>query len=276
MDNRAKLVSTLESIPDAFEVPKFEMPAPLATSDLVIPDAFEVPKFEMPAPLVTLDLMIPDAFEVPKFEMPTPLVTLDLMIPDAFEVPKFEMPTPLVTLDLVIPDAFEIPKFEMADPLVNRDIWALGAFDIPKNVGSHPDVLGRFDGQVTFEGLARCTRPLFADGYYSLAVEKSCVYVENLVKQLSGLSGKYGADLMKKAFSVHNPLIKLNAGETDSDRDEQRGYMELFAGLMAAARNPRAHSHDWVDPPEVALELITIANHLVRRISMGAVSRSVT
>ena len=136
------------------------------------------------------------------------------------------------------------------------------------------DLLGSFDNQVTSAGLVRYTRALFADGHYSVAVEKAFVYVENLVKQQSGLSDKHGSSLMKTVFSLHNPLIRLNAGVTDSDRDEQLGYMEIFAGVMTGIRNPRAHSHNWIDEPGEALALLVVANHLVRTILMATSSRN--
>ena len=142
------------------------------------------------------------------------------------------------------------------------------------DVGQRHDYLRSFDNQITSTGLVRCTRALFADGHYSVAVEKALVYLENLVKQQSGLSGKHGSRLMKTVFSVHNPLIKLNAGVTESDRDEQIGYMEFIAGVMTGIRNPRAHSHNWVDEPETALELLVVVKHLTRRILMAASSQN--
>ena len=144
----------------------------------------------------------------------------------------------------------------------------------PLDVCRNHDLLDSFDNQVTFTGLIQCTRALFADGHYSVAVEKAFVYVEYLVKQRSGLSGKYGSNLMQTVFSVHNPLISLNAGATDSDRDEQLGYMDVFAGAMTGIRNPRAHSSNWVDEPKETLELLAFANHLVRKVLMGASSRN--
>ena len=141
-------------------------------------------------------------------------------------------------------------------------------------VRHHHDLLGSFDNQITFTGLVRCTRALFADGHYSVAVEKAFVYVENLVKQRSGLSSKYGSNLMETVFSMHNPLISLNAGVTDSERDEQLGYMEVFAGAMTGIRNPQAHAHDWIDEPKEALELLVFANLLVRKILMATSSRN--
>ena len=42
--------------------------------------------------------------------------------------------------------------------------------------------------------------------------------------------------------------------------------MDIFAGVMAGIRNPRAHEHELEDEPEVALELIILANHLMRKL----------
>ena len=135
------------------------------------------------------------------------------------------------------------------------------AFDPPLD-GS----LVSFDRLITFRDLSRRTRTLFADGHYAASVERAFIYVENLVKTRSGLSGKYGAKLMRTVFSANDPFIALNARTTDSDRDEQLGYMDIFAGSMTGIRNPRAHESDWYDSAEEALELLVIANHLVRKI----------
>ena len=129
------------------------------------------------------------------------------------------------------------------------------------------NLLDWFDNQITNSGLVSCTRQLFADGHYSMAVLKAFLYVENLVQDLSGLPDKDGADLMKTVFSVKDPVVRLNAFRNKSDRSQQLGYMEIFAGAMTGIRNPRAHEHDWYDDPDEALELLVFANHLIRMIS---------
>ena len=72
---------------------------------------------------------------------------------------------------------------------------------------------------------------------------------------------------MRAAFSANSPLLYLNSLQSESDRNEQRGYMDLFAGAMTGIRNPRAHEHDIEDDPQVALELLVIANHLMRKLN---------
>ena len=45
--------------------------------------------------------------------------------------------------------------------------------------------------------------------------------------------------------------------------------MDIFAGVMAGIRNPRAHEHEIADDAEVALEMLIIANHLMRKLDQA-------
>lgn len=127
-------------------------------------------------------------------------------------------------------------------------------------------VLDRFDDVVTSEALRSVSRQLFADGHYARAVEEALKCMNNEVKQKSGISGQDGASLMRKAFSVNSPTLCMNDFQSNSDRDEQLGYMDIYAGAMTGIRNPRAHEHGLEDDSDVALELLTLANHLMRRL----------
>ena len=71
---------------------------------------------------------------------------------------------------------------------------------------------------------------------------------------------------MRRTFSANKPKLRFSDLKTTSESDEQRGYMELYAGAMTGIRNPRAHEHDLEDDPRVALELLTFANHLMRKL----------
>lgn len=121
---------------------------------------------------------------------------------------------------------------------------------------------------VTDSGLQKKTEKLFRDGHHARAVEEAYKYLDNIVKKAAKPSDKKltGAPLMQKAFSADNPLLKINAGETQSENDEQKGYLQIFAGSMTGIRNPRAHESDWEDNEERAIELLTLANHLVIRV----------
>ena len=51
--------------------------------------------------------------------------------------------------------------------------------------------------------------------------------------------------------------------QTQSDKDEQKGFMMLFSGAVAGLRNPRAHTF-MQDDPERALEFIAFVSLLAK------------
>lgn len=129
-----------------------------------------------------------------------------------------------------------------------------------------PNHLARFDRLVTSSPLRTASRTLFADQHYARAVEEAFKRLNNEVKYKSGLVDSDGEGLMRTVFSVDSPILRLNDLHSTSEKDEQRGYMNIFAGVMAGIRNPRAHEDSLRDEEDVALELLTVANHLMRRL----------
>jgi uncharacterized protein (TIGR02391 family) len=129
-----------------------------------------------------------------------------------------------------------------------------------------------FSSVVTDTGLRLATGRLYADGHYARAVEEGMKYVSEQVRRRTGLQIN-GTALMETAFGPKAPLLQLNDLKTQSDEDEQRGFMLIFSGSVAAIRNPRAHRHGHEDSPEVALELLGWANHLSRLIGSARLKR---
>ena len=138
--------------------------------------------------------------------------------------------------------------------------------------GDYP-LIRVFDEMVTSPDLIEVSRQLFTDGHYAMAVEKAFVCLNNRVKEKSVLNDKDGADLMRMAFSANSPVLALNSFQSQSEKNEQQGYMEIFAGTMIGIRNPRVHEHTLEDEPEVALELLVLANHLMRIVDNSSLSR---
>ncbi len=123
-----------------------------------------------------------------------------------------------------------------------------------------------FDELITSEPLRDASGSLFRDRHYARAVEEAFKCLNNAVRDKSRLLNRDGAALMRQAFSVNSPTIKLSNLLTQSERDEQQGYMDIFAGAMTGIRNPRAHDHQLADEPEAALEMLLLANHLMRKL----------
>lgn len=102
---------------------------------------------------------------------------------------------------------------------------------------------------------------LFKNGHYREAIFRACLALNEAVQQRSGRTEHDGNKLMMEVFSPKAPILQFA-----SHPDEQMGYMWLFAGVMMAIRNPRAHhlgeSED-LDSNE-ALEIIAMISALYR------------
>ena len=131
-----------------------------------------------------------------------------------------------------------------------------------------------FDELITCKEICDVSRTLFCDQHYARAVEEAFKCLNNLTKEKSGMTNKDGADLMNQVFSANNPILRLNKFGSKSEKDEQLGYMQIYAGSMTGIRNPRAHEHDLRDDPKVALELLVIANHLMRKLDSATQSQT--
>ena len=132
--------------------------------------------------------------------------------------------------------------------------------------GQKKEHLQLFDKLITDSGLRLSSRRLFADGHYAIAVEQAFRYLDKTVRENQELPTSTVSALMQQAFSPNNPSLKFNALQTLSERDEQKGYMEMLAAAMTGIRNPRAHEPFLSDSPDVALELLVMANHFLRRV----------
>ena len=111
-------------------------------------------------------------------------------------------------------------------------------------------------------------RQRFEKGFYGDAVEAVYKEVNSVVKSIVRDSdGREldGAGLMTTAFSANDPIIKLTALETETDRNLQQGYMQIMAGAMTGIRNPKAHGN-LSSTPRKALHLICLASLLMHKI----------
>lgn len=86
----------------------------------------------------------------------------------------------------------------------------------------------------------------FESGHYADAVESTFKHINNRVKNIykeaAGVEMD-GVPLMRKAFTITNPIILLDDLDTASGKNIQQGYMDMFAGSIAAIRNPKAHDN---------------------------------
>ena len=123
--------------------------------------------------------------------------------------------------------------------------------------GAHPDVL------------AFCKAELIQKNYFH-AVFEATKSVADKIRSMSGLTGD-GAALVDQAFGLGQagmPFLALNRLQTETERDEQKGLMNLIKGMFGAFRNVTAHAPkiSWTVTEQDALDLLTIASLIHRRL----------
>jgi len=126
-------------------------------------------------------------------------------------------------------------------------------------------ILAAYSGLDLHPAIATVSNDLYKNGHYAQAVEAAAKEIERLVKEKSGMPDKYGSSLMQHVFSSNSPKLKFNSLSSQSDKDEQQGFMYLYTGAVMAIRNPRAHENR-IDAPEEALEYIAFISLLAKRL----------
>ena len=116
--------------------------------------------------------------------------------------------------------------------------------------------------------ISNIAKERFDNGYFADAVEAAFKEVNVRVKKIVKYKTESefdGATLMKNAFSVNNPIIKIGDLSNETGRNVQQGYMEMFAGAMTGIRNPKAHNNQTITQSD-AIRKLHFASMLMYKI----------
>lgn len=117
--------------------------------------------------------------------------------------------------------------------------------------------------------LAFCRAELLQANYFH-AVFEATKSVADKIRKKSGLAGD-GSELVDKAFGLGKaamPFLAFNTLQSETERSEHNGLMNLMKGMFGAFRNVTAHVPKvlWAISEQDALDLLTIASLLHRRL----------
>ena len=155
-----------------------------------------------------------------------------------------------------------------------RSVLALPAprmLALPSPTAEASEPASVFARLVTEPEIHDVSSDLFVSGHYNLAVAEAYKAVDKYIADRVPALQQSGTTLMEQVFSPTAPHLKWSGMETPSEVDEQKGYHRLYAGAMLGIRNPTTHEFNWVDEPELALELIVFAQHLLRKAKLAEV-----
>ncbi len=138
------------------------------------------------------------------------------------------------------------------------------------NIGRNSG-LGNYD---LHSAIKNVVHKKYEDRYYADAVESAFKEVIKRVKEyVNPKIGKEldGDGLMNHAFGCDGkePIIKFNSLRTREEKDEQRGLMFLFKGIVGI-RNRKVHENVILSDPYRALEYLALASLLIRLIEEHA------
>lgn len=128
----------------------------------------------------------------------------------------------------------------------------------------HPDVL-RY-----------CKEELVVDNYF-YAVFEATKSVAEKVRSKTGLTTD-GAALVDEAFSFKSvPHLALNTLQTESEKSEQKGFMNLLKGLFGTFRNTTAHAPKimWSIEEEDALDILSLVSLVHRRLDKAIEAKKI-
>ena len=116
------------------------------------------------------------------------------------------------------------------------------------------------------EVLKYCTAELVANDAFH-AIFEACKGMFERIRSLSG-STLDGNRLIELVFGGAMPILALNTLQTQTERDEQSGFMSLLKGCVSACRNPIAHEPRvlWAGSDEDALDSLVLISLLHKKL----------
>lgn len=137
-----------------------------------------------------------------------------------------------------------------------------------KRTGSTENKVSASFWNILHPKIVKISKSRFESNYFADSVEAALKEINNIVKVIvkEKTGNEFdGADLMSRAFSLNDPIIKLGDIGTKTGKNTQIGYMQVFSGAMTGIRNPKAHENI-VITRERAIHFLFLASLLMSKL----------
>ncbi|MEJ7823295.1 MAG: TIGR02391 family protein [Chitinophagaceae bacterium] len=111
-----------------------------------------------------------------------------------------------------------------------------------------------------------CKAELLAQNYFH-SVFEAVKSIAETIRQKSGLTSD-GSELVDAAFSIRNPLIKINDLSSETQESEHKGFANLIKGVFGMFRNTTAHAPKiiWEINESDALDIMSTISLIHRKL----------
>lgn len=140
-----------------------------------------------------------------------------------------------------------------------------------------PSLNTLFDSLNLHPWVLEVSEELFKGGHYDSAIEEAAKMINNKIKDKAGRPQNQrgeeldGTNLIDEVFKLKAPTLAINDLSTDSEQNEQKGFISLCKGLIVGLRNPRAHETQKPRDPFETLHYLAFMSVLVRKIDEAKV-----
>lgn len=114
--------------------------------------------------------------------------------------------------------------------------------------------------QIRSELWAAISKP-YESGIYKNAILESIHHLSAVLRDKADVDGD-GASLIGQALGGNEPRLLINKFQTESEKNEQKGFEQLLRGIYQGIRNPRSHDL-WEDVQATADAIIFFINYLL-------------
>jgi uncharacterized protein (TIGR02391 family) len=130
------------------------------------------------------------------------------------------------------------------------------------------------DRNVHSDVLTFCRAELLQDNYFHAVLEAAKSVAEK-IRLKTGLTSD-GAKLANEALSLGQsgqPLLAINTLQTDTEKSEQTGFMNLVVGLFGTFRNPTGHAPKiyWPIEEQDALDILSLISLVHRKLDKATI-----
>jgi uncharacterized protein (TIGR02391 family) len=170
------------------------------------------------------------------------------------EAMRFRLNQALLLAGMQCTEAGKLETVEAASTLSQAESRARAIRAGLERRNVHPEVL-RF-----------CSAEWLADDYFH-AVQEAVKGVMDRLRKSTGLTTD-GGELVGTALGGEPPMLAINPRRTKSEKDEQKGFVNLLTGVYGMFRNPTSHEAriNWPMTEQDAEDIMSMVSLLHRRL----------